>query len=227
MLAFGAAFVAGFVVVRRAAAPRRMPFAGAWQRALAEKRGETEAGRLIAAAEDRYRELIAGHPRPAQRALRLHLDRMMLPGLALYQTLREAGDDEETALAVMDELCTEAVTGLARVMGLLNHLPRPFAIFRRIEPLVVGLGFPPEGWELEPVENSEGCVAFNVKRCFYVETLGAYGAPELTRVFCDGDDAYFPAMAPAVTWERTKTLGRGADCCDFRWRRAAATREEA
>lgn len=227
LLALAAAMLAGLVVVRRVATPLRMPFAGLWQRALARRRGAAEAERLIAAAEVRYRELYNGRPRPARRALRIHLERGMLPGLALYQTLREAGDDQETALTEMDALCAESVTGLVRLMALLSRLPRPFAIFRRVEPWVVRLGFPTEGWEMEPVESSEDRVAFNVTRCFYLDTLTSYGARELTRVFCAGDDVCFPALAPAITWERTTTLGRGGDRCDFRWSQAAPERLEA
>ncbi len=166
-------------------------------------------------------------PRPARRALRIHLQRVMLPGLALYQAVLDAGDDREAALAEMEHVMAETVTGLRGLMALLRRLPRPFAIFRRVEPWVVRLGFPEEGWEMERVESSEDCVAFNVNRCFYLDTLTSYGAPELTRVFCDGDDVYFPALAPAITWERTTTLGRGGDRCDFRWRRAASARQEA
>ncbi len=227
LLALTAALLAGLVAVRRVAAPLRMPFAGLWQRVLAEQRGAADADGLIAAAEIRYRELWADRPHPASRALRIHLERSMLPGLALYQTLREAGDDQETALAAMDAVCAESVTGLVRLLALLSRLPRPFAIFRRVEPWVVRLGFPEEGWGVESVESSQDCVAFNVNRCFFLDTLTSYGARELTRVFCDGDDVYFPALEPAITWERTMTLGRGGDRCDFRWRRAAPERQEA
>ena len=222
VLALVAAALTGLIVVRRAAAPPGMPFAGLWQRALAEKRGVAEAERLIAAAEVRYRELYADRPRPARRALRIHLQRGILPGLALYQALLEAGDDQEAALAEMEHVMAETVIGLRGLMAFLSRLPRPFAIFRRVEPWVVRLGFHTEGWEMERVESSEDCVAFNVNRCFYVDTLASYGAPELTRVFCGGDDVYFPALEPSITWERTMTLGRGDDRCDFRWCRGAA-----
>ncbi|MCH8009556.1 MAG: L-2-amino-thiazoline-4-carboxylic acid hydrolase [Chloroflexi bacterium] len=227
VLTLAAVLLAGIVIARRAAAPLRMPFAEPWQRSLAVKRGAAEASRLIAAAETRYRELYVGRPRPASRALRIHLERSMLPGLALYQALLAAGDDRETALAAMDALCAESVTGLVRLMALLRRLPKPFAIFRRVEPWVVRLGFPEEGWGVEQVESSEDCVAFNVNRCFYLDTLTTYGAPELTRVFCDGDDVYFPALEPSIMWERTTTLGRGGDRCDFRWSRGASERREA
>lgn len=211
----------GLFVARRLAAPRRMPFLGLWQRALAGKRGDAEAARLAALAQARYDELYAGRSRLPNRALRIHLERSILPGLALYQTLLEEGDDRQTALAEMEHVMASTVSRLRGLMSFLGRLPKPFAIFRRIEPWVIRLGFPTEGWEMEPVQESEECVAFNVRRCFYLDTLRSFGAPELTPVYCGGDDVVFPALAPAITWERTMTLGRGHDRCDFRWRRAA------
>lgn len=218
-LAVGA--MVGLAVARRLAAPRRMPFLGLWQQTLTETRGEAEAERLVALAQARYDELYAGQPRPASRALRFHLERSMLPGLALYQTLLEEGDDREQALAEMEHVMAVTSEPLRRSMALLARLPDPFAVFRRVEPWVVRLGFPPEGWEMEPVEEGEDCIAFNVRRCFYLDTLRSYGAPELTPVYCGGDDVVFPALAPSITWERTMTLGRGDDYCNFRWCRGA------
>lgn len=219
--ALGLALVA---VTRRLLSPRRMPFAGPWRHELAERRGEATAARLIALAEARYDELFEGYRRPASRALRVHLERSLLPGLALYQTLLDQGDTQEEALAEMERLMASSVRGLTQLMARLGRLPRPFALFRLLEPWVVRLGFPAEGWEIEPVENSADCVAYNVRRCIYLDTLTSYGAPELTRVFCAGDDIMFPALAPSITWERTMTMGRGGERCDFRWLRAAPAR---
>ncbi len=207
----------GFAVARRLSAPAGMPFAGVCRRALAERRGEAEAERLVARAQARYDELYVDRPRPGGRALRYHLERGILPGLALYQTLLAEGDDQETALADVERAIDLLSVRLGRVMSLLGRLPDAFGIFRRVVTWVMRLGFPAEGWEMEPVENSDSCVAYDVRRCFYLDTLTSYGAPELTRVFCSGDDVAFPELAPAITWERKTTLGRGGERCDFRW----------
>lgn len=39
--------------------------------------------------------------------------------------------------------------------------------------------------------------------------------PELCRCFCDSDDITYDGLHPKLLWHRTKTLGRGNDCCDF------------
>ena len=37
----------------------------------------------------------------------------------------------------------------------------------------------------------------------------------LCRCFCDSDDVSYENLHPQLVWHRTKTLGRGGDCCDF------------
>ena len=56
-----------------------------------------------------------------------------------------------------------------------------------------------------------------------IELVGGVVIAVLLDVFvdCGGDDVVFPALAPSITWERTMTLGRGDDCCNFRWCRGA------
>ena len=215
------AAVAGLIVARRLSAPQRMPYLTLWQRRLAEKRGEAEAARLVARAQTRYDELYAQRPRPASRALRFHVERVTLPGLALYQTLLEESNDRQAVLAEMESLITSSMAGYPSLMPLLVRLQDPFPVLRRVFPWMMRLGFPAEGWDLESVEDSNDCLAFNIRRCLYLDTLTSYGAPELTPVYCAQDDVRFAKLPPSITWERTMTLGRGHDRCDFRWCRAA------
>jgi hypothetical protein len=213
-----------FIVARRISAPRRMPDLARWQRELAARRGEAEAARLLARAQARYDELYATRARPTRRALRVHLERGILPGLALYQTLLEESGNKQVAVAEVESLPTSTLTILSKLMPLLGRLPDPFAVFRHITAWVVGIGFPMEGWQVDPVEASDDCIAFDVRRCFYLDTLTGYGAPELTSVYCGGDDALFAMLPPSITWERTMTLGRGDNRCNFRWCRASPQR---
>ena len=81
--------------------------------------------------------------------------------------------------------------------------------------------YPKEGWTTEWVADDEQRLAFNIRRCLYVDTLTAYGAPELMSHICAFDDWMFETLPPTIAWERTTTLGRGGDRCDFCWRRVS------
>jgi hypothetical protein len=45
------------------------------------------------------------------------------------------------------------------------------------------------------------------------------GTPEVGRAYCQGDVYIAEQLAPAIEFDRTKTLATGGDCCDFRYRR--------
>jgi hypothetical protein len=77
--------------------------------------------------------------------------------------------------------------------------------------------FPSEGWQLDQVADDEQHYGFDIHGCFYLDTLTAYGAPELTEHFCRLDDLAMQSLPPSIHWSRTTTLGRGGKYCAFRW----------
>jgi hypothetical protein len=222
-LAAGA--IGGLLVGRRLATrPRRMPSLDVGQQVLAETQGEVKAALLAARVQARYDDLYAHRPRFHHPALRQHLEEGVLPGLALYQTLREENDDQEAVLAEIDRVLAVLVerSGRRKLVQIIGRLPDPFAILRIVNRWAMKRVYPPEGWRFEWVEDSDQCIAYDARECFYLNVLTAYGAPELLAHLCAIDDLLFGDL-PGIFWGRTKTLGRGDDRCNFRFCRVVAT----
>jgi hypothetical protein len=217
--------IGGLLVGRRLITrPRRMPYLDVGQQVLAETRGEVKAALLAARVQARYDELYAHRPRFHHSALRRHLEEGVLPGLALYQTLREENDDQEAALAEIDRILAAAMerSGRRKLVQIIGRLPDPFAILRIANRWAMKRVYPPEGWRFEWVEDSDQCIAYDAHECFYLNVLTAYSAPELLAHLCSVDDLLFGDL-PGIAWERTQTLGRGDDRCNFRFCRVAAS----
>lgn len=193
------------------------------QRVLAETHGQAQAALLVARVHAKYDALFARRLRFSQPALRRHYEQGVLPALALYQTLREQGDDQATALAEMDRIIAAllATSARRRFVKLLGRLPNSFAVLRVLNRVALKVQYPPEGWRFERVEDSDRCIAYDARECFYVNLLAAYGAPELTAHLCAVDDLLYGNL-PGIAWQRTRTLGRGDDRCDFRFYRVGA-----
>lgn len=189
----------------------KMPHAGQW-------RGEL-AAELMARAEARYTELYWERTRYDHPALRQHLEENILPGLALYQVLRDDGYDEADALRTTERLLAADLLRQRRPLELLGRLPFFFWLLRAVTRRFMARNFPPQGWQVEWRDEGRDVVAFDMKSCFYLDVLTQYGAPELTPVYCALDDVVYEDVSPHVRWDRTRTLGRGDDCCDFRFRR--------
>jgi L-2-amino-thiazoline-4-carboxylic acid hydrolase-like protein len=205
---------------------RHMPHLRLFQRTLAATRGESGAAALAARMQSHYDALCAAHPRRKHWALRLHLNVQILPGLALYRTLREEaawrGADPAIALAEAGAILGR-LDVLARWMPLLRFVPGAFWFFRRVGVLMLLL-YPSAGWEIWLQEDSPRRIAFVITRCFYLDTLKALGTPELTPYFCQLDDIAYSTLPPGITWCRTTTLAQGGAACDFCWRNTSATR---
>jgi len=220
-LGLASGILGGLALQRLLSKPRRLRKLEIWQQAMAETRGEVEAAFLAARVGARYEELFAQRPRFAHPALCKHLETGILPGLALYQTLLQELGDPEPALAELDRLFEVWVqrSPMQKQVQLLSYVPDPFAVLRVANRLVLKKSFPSEGWTIEWVEDSSECVAFNIHDCFYLKVLTAYGAPELTAHFCQGDDLLY-GNVPGISWERSQTIGRGDPICNFRFCRA-------
>jgi hypothetical protein len=83
---------------------QRMPRLDAWQRVLAVQWGEAGAAMLASRVLAEYQALYARRPHFARRALQSHLERDILPGLALYQVMLEETGTQEDALAEVEDL---------------------------------------------------------------------------------------------------------------------------
>jgi hypothetical protein len=190
----------------------------AWRQVLIRWHGAEKAPQLTEAVRQRRAVLIEDSSLLENQALREHLKENILPGLALYQVLlQEHAGDQQAALAEVDEAFrAEALPKYRFLLMPLKVLPAPFRFFKLILPQVMKQ-YPAEGWDIAFVENSDDKVAFNITRCFYLNTLTAYGAPELTAVFCKGDDMMAECFPPGIRFVRPHTLGRGDQVCDFQY----------
>jgi hypothetical protein len=146
---------------------------------------------------------------------------MILPGLALYSALRDDGVEKEAALAEVQSLLLQAPSLLSATIAPLRFTPDPFRVLRLVNKASLAVAYPFEGWDTEIVADTQNTFAFDISRCYYLDVFAAHGVPELTALYCQLDDVAFERLPPCVRWERTATLGRGGQCCDFRWSRNA------
>jgi L-2-amino-thiazoline-4-carboxylic acid hydrolase len=198
-----------------------MPMLPFIQRQLAQKHGAQKVNIMAARLQANYDALYARRPVFMNKGLRNHVEAKILPGLALYQTFLADGMSRAAALNETEQVLT-ALTNqrMTRWMKLLSHLPGTFWLLRRLTERVMRTQYVRPGFEFHWVENSPRQIAFTMTRCLYHNTLMAYGASELTQVFCRMDDVWGAALAPKVIFERPHTIGRGDSECDFCYRRS-------
>lgn len=197
-----------------------VPYLNAWKRLLAQQYNAEEAGLIAEHVQQHYVTPQRQQPPVANSSQRRRLNHLILPGLALYQALREVNLSQDESLAETERLFRATLfINERRFSAWLNRLPDPFPIARLMLRQVERASH--DDAEQEIVEDSPQAFAFNTHRCFLLETLRFYQAPELAPLFCNTDD-WVAEVMPKIRWLRTKTLGRGDAVCDFRWERGSS-----
>ncbi|MHB8135033.1 MAG: L-2-amino-thiazoline-4-carboxylic acid hydrolase [Anaerolineaceae bacterium] len=172
-----------------------------------------------------YQNLYVNHEFPNNPGLRRHLIEGILPGLALYQVLRESGESQECVLAAIDQTFEQLFSDKRTSMKKLGGIPFFYNILRLyIKPAMHQ--YPADGWKIDWVQNDKNAIRFNMNSCFYFDTLSRYGAPELTDSFCKVDDFVYKDMSPKINWQRSKTIASGETICDFCFAREVKRQEK-
>lgn len=151
----------------------------------------------------------------SNKALHIHL-KQILACIAFYEVLIEKEGSRDKALVVYDqwslfemEKTKKSIQNLMKIPGIYQLTP---GIFNRWIDKMFGAD---AGFQSKKVPGAKG-FARDMVQCPYMLTCEKYGYPELTQFFCKSDDICYGSMHPKLVWARTKTLGRGDDCCDFR-----------
>jgi len=205
---------------------RSISFLKTWRNELAKEVGPEHAAALIKTTQEQYDSLVSQIEPPQNKALRRHLHDVILPGLALYRALINAGHCRQEALDTELRLFQAILKRRRKMMKAMSRLPFAFSLFKGVTMRSMKNMFPPEGWDVTWPDEGPDCLAFDMSRCYYLMITEKFNARELMPVFCDCGDFMFEALAPKLIWQRTSTLGRGGQVCDFRFYRGPVHRDK-
>mgnify|MGYP004648715689 CR=1 FL=1 len=187
--------------------------AKAFRKTAHERFPEREA-MLNSAFEKRLGELRSEHAGASRQRMR-HLESQIMPGIAAYETLQTVMLKEEALRTVhgyverLARTTHQYLAAVLRIPGLYRLVP---GIFVQSTRSTFG---PAAGFAAEERQIGNGTWRVDMIKCPYHDTCAAYGCPELCRCFCDSDDVSYAGLHPKLIWQRTMTLGRGDDRCDF------------
>ncbi len=176
---------------------------------------EINSQELREKAESVYAKLLLENDL-SNKMLAKHLKQSILPAVAVYSTLLSAGWLSDDAFRLIRRSVLTAAKPMATAFHTAGQLPFFFSLLRKMCPASVRSEFGEAGWQMEWKRNDSGAIEWDCHSCFYANVLNQYGVPELISIFCESDDVVYGNI-PGVEWRRTKTIGGGADICDFRF----------
>jgi len=149
------------------------------------------------------------------KALQSHLGQI-LPCIAFYEVFIEIEGSREKALDIYEKWSLCGIEKIAKSIKSFMKFPGMYKLIPGMFDSMIDKMFGAEaGFKSHMVPDVEG-FARDMVVCPYVVKCNNYGYPELAQFFCKSDDICYGNMHPKLVWARTKTLGRGDDCCDFR-----------
>lgn len=158
---------------------------------------------------------------PEARPLRWHLALSVLPGAAMYHSLREGGRSEAEAVQLVTEALAAMARPRARAYGALSRSARGRALFIRAAGGSLR-AFPEPGWQATWVARGPGRVAFDMTRCFDLDVLRRLGAGPIAPAYCAVDDVLYSRLDARLRFTRSATLATGGHRCDFCFERLDA-----
>ena len=127
----------------------------------------------------------------------------------LERRIQEEDSAEVNEMVRTAKVTPEQLAALLRIPGLYRLVP---GVFVKSTRSVFG---PAAGFAPKELQTGNGVWRVDMMKCPYHDTCAEYGCPELCRCFCDSDDISYTGLHPKLIWERSMTLGRGNDRCDF------------
>ena len=165
-----------------------------------------EASERLASLLERYSSLPKG--------VRFHLENKIFPAAAIYLTLKEKTGQQE-AYQIMEESTYRTAENIGKKLAKLMRVPGMRSLFMKAwDPLTRKLFGEKSGFRNVFYPKTKNEYRMDVVSCPYFHYFSELGCPELTAISCGSDDRVYGNL-PGIRFERTTTLGRGGERCDF------------
>ena len=153
------------------------------------------------------------------KGVRRHTDTRIFPSAAIYLTAKETLG-EKTAFALIENAAIALTCSTGKKLARVLRLPGMRSLFIRVwDPLTRKIFGPDNGFRNTFYPKKKGEYRMDVLACPYCRYFAELGCPELTRIYCENDERVYGKL-PGIVFERTGTLGKGAQRCDFCIRKA-------
>ncbi|MCR5273714.1 MAG: L-2-amino-thiazoline-4-carboxylic acid hydrolase [Lachnospiraceae bacterium] len=183
---------------------------------LREKYGDKKAEAIATKAQKRYDELIEENKNEPKEYY-MHTRERIYPSIALFDALLAVGVERKEAEDFVTGYYRWRAGKMVPMIKTAFKIPGLYKLVPKIFFKMTNMSFGPKaGFASENAYLGKDEMRFDMVKCPYYDNCLKYGCPEITKGFCDADDICYGNMHPKVSWDRTKTIGRGDGVCDFK-----------
>ena len=169
-------------------------------------------------AADRLEEILTRYS-ALPKGVHTHTDNFIFPSAAVYLTVKEAVG-QESAYDIIEKAAVSNTLPMGKKLTRLMKIPGMSSLFIKVwDPMTKKMFGPDNGFKNVFYPKKKGEFRMDIIACPYCRYFGELGCPELTKIYCDNDERTYGNL-PGLKFERTGTLGKGAERCDFCIRKA-------
>lgn len=180
--------------------------------------GSDTGSEIFINAENKLTTMINEADYLNSKAIKWHMDKSILPTIAMYLAFKECVTTNEQAYEVTLDIVQIMARKTKKENQLIGKMPFGYAVFKLFCKRIIATQYPKEGWDIQWITYDNKEMHFDYSRCIYMDTTMKYNCPELCPVFCANDDTTFAGYAPNILFERNNTIGRGSKKCDFHFK---------
>ena len=186
---------------------------GRFKAEIARRLPKEQSEALWLTATDKLESLLEQYA-SLPEGVRFHTENKIFPAAAIYLTLKECiGQDE--AYRIIETATFKTADAAAEKLSVLLRLPGMRSLFVKVwDPLTRKMFGEKSGFENVFYPKKKGEYRMDVVSCPYNRYFTELGCPELTKISCGADDHVYGDL-PGLKFERTTTIGRGGERCDF------------
>lgn len=176
---------------------------------LTEQYGKAAADKIWSEADVNLKRLLKEH-----KAAGSDEKMMVLPLSAIYTALKKY--DCENALPLLKAYGIQAGEKISAIIHKITSVPGlPQLLWSNMPALMRATSSPQKGYKRKIVSETKELVGVDILVCPLHEMAKKLGTPEITAVVCLIDKGQMAGFKH-IEYTRTKALGDGDGCCDYR-----------
>ena len=179
-------------------------------------RFEKEQGQRIAAAMKKEYDELCSEFAKKQDPMEHHKRNNIYPVVTAFHALLAEGMDRKEAAQLANDCFLVLMEEPANAIRKMMKIPGAYKLMPFIWKKAMPKLFSEEsGFAFDFYPTGKNRVKFDMTKCPYLQTCKDLDCMELAPTFCTTDDVCYGNMHPKLIWNRTKTLAKNGEACDF------------
>ena len=182
---------------------------------IALKFDKEEGDRIIRSIEEEYNLLCRDHLEEKD-TMENHKKNNIFPVVATCNALEKNGMTREEASELAQKAFLNIMEPIAESIRKMMKIPGAYRLMPWLWKVLMPKLFSEEsGFRFSFYPTSGKQVKFDMLQCPYLKICTELDCLDLAPVFCTTDDVCYGHMHPKLIWNRTKTLAKDGESCDF------------